>query len=102
MDRGSQLDEEDEEDEDEAGGGRGRQERKERKLKAADTKSNNPHLAGGEKPHCRDTVPKNVSRECDNLCMQSVSKLLGPSRHLILSAMAPGEIYSRYSRLIKS
>ena len=49
MDRGSQLDEEDEEDEDEAGGGSGRQERKERKRKAADIKSNNPHLAGGEK-----------------------------------------------------
>ena len=45
MDRGSQLDEEDEEDEDEAGGGSGRQERK---RKAADIKSNNPHLAGGE------------------------------------------------------
>ena len=44
VDRGSQLDEEDEEDEDEAGGGSGRQERK-----AADIKSNNPHLAGGEK-----------------------------------------------------
>ena len=46
MDRGSQLDEEGAEDEDEAGGGSGRQERK---RKAADIKSNNPHLAGGEK-----------------------------------------------------
>ena len=61
MDRGSQLDEdneddeedkEDEEEEDEAGGGRrkaeggsGRQEEE----AATDIKSNNPHLAGGEK-----------------------------------------------------
>ena len=52
MDRGSQLDEEDEEDEDEAGGGSGRQERKagaEGRQEATDIKSNNPHLAGGEK-----------------------------------------------------
>ena len=48
MDRGSQLDEEDEEEAGEAEGRRsGRQE--ERKRKAADIKSNNPHLAGGEK-----------------------------------------------------
>ena len=58
MDRGSQLDEddkEDEEEEDEAGGGR-RQEAAEggrgggrRRQEATDIKSNNPHLAGGEK-----------------------------------------------------
>ena len=48
VDRGSQLDEEDEEEAGEAEGRRsGRQE--ERKRKAADIKSNNPHLAGGEK-----------------------------------------------------
>ena len=57
MDRGSQLDEEDEEDEDEAGVGSGRQERKAgaegrqagRRQEATLIKSNNPHLAGGEK-----------------------------------------------------
>ena len=45
MDRGSQLDEEDEEEAGEAEGRSGRQEER----KAADIKSNNPHLAGGEK-----------------------------------------------------
>ena len=50
MDRGSQLDEDDEDDKDdkedeEEAGGRRRQEEEE----ATDIKSNNPHLAGGEK-----------------------------------------------------
>ena len=49
MDRGSQLDEDDEDDKDdkedeEEAGGRRRQEEE-----ATDIKSNNPHLAGGEK-----------------------------------------------------
>ena len=61
MDRGSQLDEDDEDDKDDkddkedeedeeerrrggGGGGRGR-----RQEEATDIKSNNPHLAGGEK-----------------------------------------------------
>ena len=39
MDRGSQLDEEEEEEDEE----------EEEERKAADIKSNNPHLAGGEK-----------------------------------------------------
>ena len=54
VDRGSQLDEDDEDDEDdkddkedeEEAGGRRRQEEE-----ATDIKSNNPHLAGGEKRH---------------------------------------------------
>ena len=69
MDRGSQLDEDDEDDEDdeedeedeeeeedEAGGGRRRRKRKRKaeaegraRQEATDIKSNNPHLAGGEK-----------------------------------------------------
>ena len=51
VDRGSQLDEEDEEEAGEAEGRRsGRQEEEEEEeRKAADIKSNNPHLAGGEK-----------------------------------------------------
>ena len=66
MDRGSQLDEddaddkedeedeEDEEEEDEAGGGRRRKEEEEEEdeeeeAEATNIKSNNPHLAGGEK-----------------------------------------------------
>ena len=71
MDRGSHLDEdnaddeddEDDEEEDEAGGGR-RQEaaeggrgggRKRRRQEGTDIKSNNPHLAGGEKtPVCNE------------------------------------------------
>ena len=44
MDRGSQLDEEDEEDDEE--------ERRGEEEQATDIKSNNPHLAGGEK-HAR-------------------------------------------------
>ena len=46
MDRGSQLDEDDKDDkeDEEEAGGRGRQEEE-----ATDIKSNNPHLAGGEK-----------------------------------------------------
>ena len=66
VDRGSQLDEdnaddkedeedeEDEEEEDEAGGGRRRKEEEEEdeeeEAEATNIKSNNPHLAGGEKP----------------------------------------------------
>ena len=62
VDRGSQLDEddeddeedeEDEEEEDEAGGGRRRKEEEEEdeeeEAEATNIKSNNPHLAGGEK-----------------------------------------------------
>ena len=45
MDRGSQLDEEDEE---EAGEAEGRRSGRQEERKAADIKSNNPHLAGGE------------------------------------------------------
>ena len=43
MDRGSQLDEEDEQEEEE------RRRRRTRQEEATDIKSNNPHLAGGEK-----------------------------------------------------
>ena len=43
MDRGSQLDEEDEDDEEEE------DEEEEEEDQATDIKSNNPHLAGGEK-----------------------------------------------------
>ena len=46
MDRGSQLDEEDEEDDEE-------EEEEEDEEEATDIKSNNPHLAGGEK-HIRN------------------------------------------------
>ena len=56
MHRGSQLDEEDEadeeaEDEEEKEKEKEREEEDEEKRKAADIKSNNPHLAGGEKQH---------------------------------------------------
>ena len=44
MDRGSQLDEEEEDEEEED-----EEEEEEEERKAADIKSNNPHLAGGEK-----------------------------------------------------
>ena len=44
MDRGSQLDEEDEEDEEEEN----EEEKEDEERKAANIKSNNPHLAGGE------------------------------------------------------
>ena len=50
MDRGSQLDEEDEEDDEEEEERRTRQEEE-----ATDIKSNNPHLAGGEK---RESISK--------------------------------------------
>ena len=43
MDRGSQLDEDDEDDEEDD------EEEEEEEEKATDIKSNNPHLAGGEK-----------------------------------------------------
>ena len=48
MDRGSQLDEE-EEDEEEKEKEKEKEREEEEKRKAADIKSNNPHLAGGEK-----------------------------------------------------
>ena len=44
MDRGSQLDEEDDEEDEEE-----RRRRRTRQEEATDIKSNNPHLAGGEK-----------------------------------------------------
>ena len=47
VDRGSQLDEEDEEDEEEEN----EEEKEDEERKAANIKSNNPHLAGGEKHH---------------------------------------------------
>ena len=55
VDRGSQLDEEDEDDEDDKEDEEEEEEEEEKekeeeeKRKAADIKSNNPHLAGGEK-----------------------------------------------------
>ena len=56
MDRRSQLDEEDEEERTrrrrrQAAGGR-RQDAGRRRQEATDIKSNNPHLAGGEKSTC--------------------------------------------------
>ena len=51
MDRGSQLDKEDEADEeaeDEEEKEKEKEREEEEKRKAADIKSNNPHLAGGE------------------------------------------------------
>ena len=50
VDRGSQLDEEDEEDEEEKEEEKEEKEKEEEeeKRKAANIKSNNPHLAGGE------------------------------------------------------
>ena len=57
MDRRSQLDEEDEEDEEERTRRRRRRRRRRRtrttrQEKSTDIKSNNPHLAGGEKRFC--------------------------------------------------
>ena len=50
MDRGSQLDEEEEDEEEKEKEKEKEKEREEEeKRKAADIKSNNPHLAGGEK-----------------------------------------------------
>ena len=51
VDRGSQLDEEEEEDEEEED----EEKEEDEERKAADIKSNNPHLAGGEK---HDVFPK--------------------------------------------
>ena len=50
MDRGSQLDEEEEADE-EAEDEEEKEKEEKEERKATDIKSNNPHLAGGEK-HC--------------------------------------------------
>ena len=47
VDRGSQLDEEEEDEEEKEE--KEKEEEEEEKRKAADIKSNNPHLAGGEK-----------------------------------------------------
>ena len=83
MDRGSQLDEEDEEDEDDKDDEEDEEDEKEeedeedededarkrkrkRKRKATNIKSNNPHLAGGEKlikSDLDDFGPKKTSRE---------------------------------------
>ena len=54
VDRGSQLDEEDEEDEDDKDDEEdeeeeNEEEKEDEERKAANIKSNNPHLAGGEK-----------------------------------------------------
>ena len=50
MDRGSQLDEEEEDEEEKEKEEKEKEEdEEEEKRKAADIKSNNPHLAGGEK-----------------------------------------------------
>ena len=65
MDRGSQLDKEDEEDEadeeaeDEEEKEKEKEREEEEKRKAADIKSNNPHLAGGEKLHI-DSLPREI------------------------------------------
>ena len=48
MDCGSQLDEEEEEDEEEENEDEEEAGRQEEERKAANIKSNNPHLAGGE------------------------------------------------------
>ena len=53
VDRGSQLDEEEEDEEEKEK----EKEEEEEKRKAADIKSNNPHLAGGEK-HDHSYGPK--------------------------------------------
>ena len=59
VDRGSQLDEEEEADE-EAEDEEEKEEKEEEERKAANIKSNNPHLAGGEKKLCfRSQVTQN-------------------------------------------
>ena len=58
MDRGSQLDEEDDEEDDEEEDDEEEEERRRRggeEEQATDIKSNNPHLAGGEKTVSLDT-----------------------------------------------
>ena len=60
MDRGSQLDEE-EEDEEEKEKEKEKEREEEEKRKAADIKSNNPHLAGGEKNVPNHQPDKNAS-----------------------------------------
>ena len=56
VDRGSQLSKDDEDDEEDEEERRTRQEEaeeeEEKEEEATDIKSNNPHLAGGEKPSC--------------------------------------------------
>ena len=67
MDRGSQLDEEDDEEDDEeeeerrrrGGGEEERRRGREEEEQATDIKSNNPHLAGGEKIKDRITPQVN-------------------------------------------
>ena len=54
MDRGSQLDEEEEADE-EAEDEEEKEKEEKEERKATDIKSNNPHLAGGEKQLCNWT-----------------------------------------------
>ena len=76
VDRGSQLDEEDEddkeeEDEEEEEERRRRGGGEEEEDQATDIKSNNPHLAGGEKCHdlpscCR--IVQGRSRNCSPFC----------------------------------
>ena len=56
MDRGSQLSKDDEEDEEEEER-RTRQEEAEEEEEATDIKSNNPHLAGGEKTQTYNVRP---------------------------------------------
>ena len=66
MDRGSQLDEEDEEDDEEDDGEDDEEEEEaeerrgeeEEEDQATDIKSNNPHLAGGEKMFPKKMVSK--------------------------------------------
>ena len=79
MDCGSQLDEEEEEDEEEEN--EDEEEEEEEERKAANIKSNNPHLAGGEK--CISLVfvwAKLCSRGCKNyfvfICCKSCAHLV--------------------------
>ena len=72
MDRGSQLDEDDEDDEDDKDDKddkedeedeedeEERRRRRTRQEEATDIKSNNPHLAGGEKTHKNHSTPSNL------------------------------------------
>ena len=76
MDRGSQLDEDDEDDEDDKDGKddkedeedeEERRRRRTRQEEATDIKSNNPHLAGGEK-HRTDGRYKCAYANTANTC----------------------------------
>jgi len=64
------------------GGGDEEERRRRGEEQATDIKSNNPHLAGGEKPRPSANYPMHNGYECDIYCRKRLNEPFGNFKHV--------------------